>query len=217
MMKPVQARIPPTGSSGAWLARRSDGHRLHAGVDLLGPVGTAVLAPEPGTIVLVYRASTPSESPSHSSPRGWTGYGPRGVVLRGESGAFHNLAHLGTIETSEGSVLREGARIGTIGQTSTPHAHWEVRRQQGPTGGAAIVEICGDPAAWLAGRWEGWDGRCPALPVNDNRTPRACRPGFRGPAPRPFPPPFPERRAVPSYEVIPSELVRSEEGSHGSR
>lgn len=167
-MRPVAARIPPTGS-GAWLARRSDGHRLHAGVDLLGPGGGAVVAPESGVVRVVFASSRPTE-PRRSSPAGWSGYGPKGLLMHGDSGAWHLLAHLGTVERLPGSVLAEGDRLGTIsGELSTPHCHWEVRAQSGPTGGAAIVEICADPAEWLAGRWVGYDGRCPVVPTDDQR------------------------------------------------
>jgi murein DD-endopeptidase MepM/ murein hydrolase activator NlpD len=211
-VKPVQARIPSTGS-GAWLASRSGGARLHAGVDLLGPVGTPVVAPEAGTVVLVYSAATPTQ-PRRSAPPGWSGYGPKGLLLRGNSGACHNLAHMGAVEIGEGSVVTEGARLGTIGATETPHLHWEVRAQSGPTSGAAIVEVCADPGAWVAGRWEPWDGRCPVAPEDTPRTPRACRPGWRGPAPRPFPRPLPRLIQARCYEVNPRELVRG--GSYGS-
>lgn len=213
MVKPVPARIPPTGS-GAWLARRSDGHRLHAGVDLLGPGGREVVAPESGVVRVVFTSSRPVD-PRRSSPPGWAGYGPKGVLMHGDSGAWHLLAHLGSVEVSPSSVLTEGQRVGTIsGELSTPHCHWEVRAQAQPTGGAAIVELCADPAAWLEGRWVPWDGRCPALPTDDQRTPRACRPGWRGPAPRPFPRPARVHRPGPLFEL---ERPEGEGGSHGSR
>jgi len=121
---------------------------------------------------------------------------------------FHLLAHLATVERGEGSVLEEGARVGTIsGALDTPHVHWECRSMLQPPAGVAVVEVCASPAAWLAGRWEPWDGRCPAVPVDDARTPRACRPGHRGPPPPPFPVPRPRSIVVvPSYEVDPHEL-----------
>lgn len=148
------------------------------------------MAPESGTIRVTGTAATPTQ-PRRSSPPGWSGYGPKFVLLAGDSGTFHLLAHLGEVRVTNGQRVEEGAVLGTIGETSSPHVHWEVRTRPQPSGRAAVVEICGDPEAWLEGGWDGWDGRCPAHPVNDARTPRACRPGWRGPAPSPFHPPAP--------------------------
>jgi len=195
---PLPSGHLPRPGSGSWLASRSDGHRLHAGVDLLGPVGSPVVAPEDGTVVVVASASTPSDATRRSAPAGWAGYGPRAVLIHGLSGTYHLLAHLrdGGMTLATGAHVREGQQVGEIGVTSTPHLHWEVRTLPQPPSGVATVEVCGDPAEWLAGVWSPWDGRCPPEPANDVRTPRACRPGWRGPAPDPFPRPRPEAVAV---------------------
>lgn len=190
-MQPLAGHFPELPRAGAWCAARSDGARLHAGVDLWGPVGREVVAPEAGTVVLVGSANVPSDTTHRSSPRGWAGYGPELAVMRGDSGAFHLFAHLGNVVVREGARLAMGAPIGTVGRLDHPHLHWEVRSQLQPTQGAAVVEVCADPEAWLAGHWRPWDGRCPAHPSNTTKTPRACRPGWRGPTPPPFPPPGP--------------------------
>lgn len=134
----------------------------------------------------------------------------------GDSGAFHLLAHLGTVAVRVGQRLALGELIGTIGRTSSPHLHWEVRSRLQPTGAAAVVEVAADPEAWLEGRWAPWDGRCPSHPGNTTRTPRACRPAWRGPAPLPFPPP-----GAPSLELVPMVgdpthvHLHNPEGAHG--
>jgi len=183
----VPARIPALPSAGAWLAERSDGHRLHAGVDLGGAPGTPVLAPESGRVVRVVRASRPSE-PRASTPAGWAGYGPMALVLQGDSGAYHLLAHLGSVEVARGATVSEAEQLGTIGELAHgSHCHWEVRAREQPSGGAAVVEVAADPGAWLDGNWSPWSGECPLVPDTTRDTPRACRPGRAGPAPRPFP------------------------------
>jgi len=188
MRLPVERGHLPRPGSGSWLASRSDGHRLHAGVDLVVPVGTAVLAPEAGVVKVVVEAARPTE-PRRSSPPGWSGYGPRAVVIQGADGVYHLLAHMGTVDVRVGQAVSEGASIGTVGVTSTPHLHWETRSRLQPIGRAAVVEICADPGSWLNGEWRAWDGQCPTSPVDDVRTPRCCRPGWVGPAPDPFPRP----------------------------
>lgn len=213
MMRPIERRIPRTGS-GMWCAARSDGHRLHAGVDLLAPVGTDVRAPEGGTIAVTAIAATPTQ-PRRSSPAGWSGYGPKCVLLRGDSGTYHLLAHLGEVLCVVGQRVAEGDVLGKVGVTSSPHCHWEVRSRPQPIGRAAVVEICGSPEAWLAGGWEAYDGRCPAHPVDDARTPRACRPSWRGPAPDPFPRPVPRPIRVTGPKVRTRRRRVGEEVSDG--
>lgn len=161
----------------AWLAERSEGARLHAGVDLTGRPGTPVFAPEAGRVVLVLADANNTE--------GWRGYGPGVVLLHGESGAFHNLAHV-IPQCSVGDIVQPGAQLAV--QSELRHVHWEVRATRWPTQGRAVVEDCADPLAWLRGELVRWDGRCPRVPGNTTKTPRACRPSWRGPRPAPLVP-----------------------------
>ena len=181
---PVPSRIPTRGL-GAWLARRSDGHRLHAGVDLrmgaAGPTSVCV-APEAGTVRIVGTASRPSE-PRMSMPPGWAGYGPQFVVMEGDSGRFHMLGHLNRVQVRAGDRVSAGDVISTHG-SAVAHCHWEVRTMQQPRGDATVT-ITLDPGAWLRGEDVPWhEGQCPESPVNDQRTPRACRPGVARRVPR---------------------------------
>lgn len=192
---------------GRWLARRSDGARLHAGVDLGAPVGTPVVAPENGVVV--------ASIPDADAVVGWRGYGPGVVVIRGaESGVFYNLAHVAPI-ASEGDIVQRGAQVATVGQLGGPHVHFEVRARLQPRDGAAVVEDCADPIAWCErGEVVRWDGRCPERPVNDARTPRACRPAWRGPRPAPlFPWPTPAPASSPTSSPAPASSPASSPAS----
>lgn len=182
---PVRGGAPVTGRR-AWLAERSNGARLHAGVDLTGRPGSPVFAPENGRIVQVY--------PDADAVPGWRGYGPGVVLMQGESGAYHNLAHV--IPTcAPGDVVQAGAQVAT--QSDLRHVHWEVRAVPVPTGGRAVVEDCADPLAWQRGELVRWDGQCPRVPGDTARTPRACRPAWRGPRPAPLVPwPAPVARSA---------------------
>jgi len=108
---------PKQGPHGTW----------HWGVDLPNPPTNDVVAPEKATIVELWRNNT--------SPN-FAGYGPGGVLLRGQSGLFHLLGHLdpGASSWSKGLTFQPGERVGQTAPTgsagvgaATPHVHWEVR------------------------------------------------------------------------------------------
>lgn len=172
---PIEGARIPTRGLGAWLARRSEGRRLHAGVDLAMRADTPCRAPESGEVVEVFESNRPlPNAPRFSRPPGWSGYGPRGVLMRGDSGVWHLLAHLDTVLVTDRQRVTEGETVG-VGSV-VRHVHWEVRTQARPTGGAAVVEVTVDPGAWLRGQLVPWSGQCPENPSDTRDTPRACRP-----------------------------------------
>ncbi len=174
------AALPREGSARAWLAERSDGARLHAGIDL-GRQGNDVKAPEAGIVWGVIDASYASDEPRYSHPGGWAGYGPRVVVLEGDSGAWHVLAHVDEPAVRVGERVGIGQRIAVVADRGN-HLHWEVRSRTKPPRGMATVEVALDPVAWVAGRIQVWSRAvhgCPPNPGETTRTPTACRPGAR--------------------------------------
>lgn len=181
------ARQPAPFTPRGWLGERSDGHRLHAGVDL-GHAGADVVAPEAASVEVIADASYAERVPRFSRPSGWSGYGPTAVVLAGASGRWHLLAHLDReLAVGLGDVVLPGQLIGTVARIGS-HVHWEVRERATPPRGVATVEVALDPLAWLDGRSEPWTPAvCPTHPTDDERTPRACRPG-RTSSPRELPP-----------------------------
>jgi murein DD-endopeptidase MepM/ murein hydrolase activator NlpD len=177
---PPLKNYAPIAGRRAWLADRSEGARLHAGVDLASRPGTPVVAPADGRVVRVVRDA--------DATTGWRGYGPAVVVVRDDEGAQHVIAHVSNDHhlAARGDIVRAGARIGTVSRLA--HVHWEVRATERPPAGVAIVEIAADPIAWLSGRIVRWDGRCPPRPSDTARTPRECRPSWSGPRPAPVVP-----------------------------
>lgn len=101
---------------GAW--------RMHTGVDLIAPEGTAVLAVNVGRVQRVDQID---------------GYGL--TVLIDHGGGWSSLyAHLQRASVSPGEALRAGQPLGSVGRSgnaSTPHLHLEVRQRQ-PQGPVAI-------------------------------------------------------------------------------
>jgi murein DD-endopeptidase MepM/ murein hydrolase activator NlpD len=101
-----------------WRYSESRGRwRMHAGVDLIVPAESAVLAALPGTTRLVDDVS---------------GYGLTVVIDHGD-GWLTLYAHLLDVAVVPGQGVSSGERIGRVGQTgraTTPHLHFELRRQR---------------------------------------------------------------------------------------
>lgn len=123
----LPAPVPGTSESGwAWplLPNISSmfglrHNRLHAGLDLLAPTGTAIIAARGGTIV---RASR------------YYGYGNLVVIDHGD-GTQSWYGHLSRIIAREGEAVAQGDTIGLAGATgkaSAPHLHFEIRQDGAP-------------------------------------------------------------------------------------
>jgi len=140
------------GSHGAWLEIRStpaDGSCgvsgypcRHPGIDVAGTAGTPVVAPESGTVALV--------GDGNSAP--YVGYGPWFVIVQGDSGKFHLLAHLDPASAGAapiGSPVTAGQMIGFT--SSANHTHWEVRAKAAPDYASGEDNFSNnvDPLGWL--------------------------------------------------------------------
>jgi len=194
------AHYAPVVARRQWLASRSDGQRLHAGIDLAAAPGTVVSSPEAGRVVLVQTNANGTNA--------WRGYGPAVVIIEGASGLFHRLTHL----ADEGILVRPGDILASAGVpvgriSSLAHTHWEVMTRPRRTEPYATVELSLDPLAWIVGELVQYDPArhpCAPHPGRTARTPRACRVGYRGslaPAPGPrggsaVPIPIPTRAPV---------------------
>ncbi len=85
----------------------------HAGVDLAGPAGRPVVAPNRGRVVLI----------DETRLRGNL------VVLDHGLGVFTTYAHLSAVEVEVGQLVERGqplARVGSTGLSTGPHLHWEL-------------------------------------------------------------------------------------------
>jgi hypothetical protein len=88
--------------------------RLHAGVDIAAPAGSPVLSVADGVVT---RAGEDG------------GFG-RFVEVRQAGGLVSIYAHLGSIQTHAGALIRGGEQLGRIGSTGSStgaHLHFEIR------------------------------------------------------------------------------------------
>jgi peptidoglycan hydrolase-like protein with peptidoglycan-binding domain len=151
---PVRFYRPVVGPIGdRFGAPRDGGARRHSGLDFPVPYGTRVGASGVGTTVFAGRNTG--------------GYGNL-VVIQHRLGYTTWYAHLSRITTWVGEQVQGGTRIGYVGSTGNstgPHLHWEVRLNNVPidpipyllagtasrvNGGVAAK--CADPDAYRAAR-----------------------------------------------------------------
>lgn len=88
--------------------------RMHEGIDMAGPTGTAVYATGDGVVTFASRQS---------------GYGNL-IKIKHELGTETRFAHLSRIRVKQGQRVSQGDLIGDMGNTGRstgPHLHYEVR------------------------------------------------------------------------------------------
>jgi murein DD-endopeptidase MepM/ murein hydrolase activator NlpD len=117
----------------SWQATRGGG-RLHAGVDLISPAGTPVVAAASGTL-------TRQTTDGARSGNAWW--------LTTPAGTYFFYAHLGSFANglSVGSRVQAGDVIGSVGSTGnavSPHLHFEIH----PSGAGPVNPYS---AIWMIG------------------------------------------------------------------
>lgn len=114
---PIAIPAPITSIFGWRVHPISGNTRLHTGTDLGAPLGTPVLAALTGRVIMA---------------EFFGGYG-LAVALEHNAGAQQTLyAHLSEIFVKPGEIVKQGAvlgRVGSTGNSTGPHLHFEVRQQ----------------------------------------------------------------------------------------
>lgn len=130
---PVKNKYKVTSGFGIRKHPISGKRSAHLGVDLVtGKAKEPIIAPESGTVL---------EARKSTAPGGGYGYY---VKLKGDSGFVHLMAHLmaDSFQVKAGDKVEQGQKLGTMGTTGNStgiHCHWEVRWKLKPT----------DPIKWL--------------------------------------------------------------------
>jgi len=99
---------------------------FHTGIDLAMPLGTPVFAAADGVVVLA--------RPMTDGAGMLVGYGNY-VIIQHDTGLKTLYGHLLTIGVKEGDVVHRGQLIGLVGSTGNstgPHTHFEVRIENSP-------------------------------------------------------------------------------------
>ncbi len=111
-IRPAKGRI--SGVYGSQRILNGEPRAPHYGLDIAAPVGTPVIAPAAGVVVLA--------EPDHYS----TG---RTVLIDHGHGIFSALIHMHSIAVKVGQQVKAGDPVGTIGATGRatgPHLDWRV-------------------------------------------------------------------------------------------
>lgn len=128
---PMSAQYSHSNTYGSSGPHWKSGHR---GVDYSAPQGAAVFAASSGRVVSI------------GSDAGWAG--SEAVKVKGDDGYYYVYGHLAGNRVSNGDLVREGQRIGSVGSlgnSTGPHLHFEVRT--GPNYGSDV-----DPRPFIKGK-----------------------------------------------------------------
>lgn len=95
------------------------GKKLHAGIDFAAPQGTDIYAAEAGVVIVA---------------QVWSGYG-NAVIIDHGNGLWTLYGHIrnGGIKVEKGDSVKKGqkiAEVGSTGNSTGPHLHFEVRKNQ---------------------------------------------------------------------------------------
>lgn len=105
---------PVTGVYGSQRTLNGEARQPHYGIDYAGPVGTPVVAPAPGVVVL-------AEADLY--------YTGGTLILDHGHGLTSAFLHMSKVEAKLGETVARGQRIGAIGATGRatgPHLDWRI-------------------------------------------------------------------------------------------
>jgi len=115
---------------------------FHTGIDLAVPLGTPVFAAADGVVMLA--------RPMADSNGTLVGYGNY-VIIQHDAGLKTLYGHLLTIGVKEGDIVHRGQLVGLVGSTGNstgPHTHFEVRIENSPVNPMQMLpDLAPQPAA----------------------------------------------------------------------
>jgi murein DD-endopeptidase MepM/ murein hydrolase activator NlpD len=119
---------------------------FHTGIDLAVPLGTPVFAAADGVVMLA--------RPMADSTGTLVGYGNY-VIIQHDAGLKTLYGHLLTIGVKEGDIVHRGQLVGLVGSTGNstgPHTHFEVRIENSPVDPMQMLpDLAPQPAAPIPG------------------------------------------------------------------
>ncbi len=101
--------------------RKKGKRRVHKGIDIAAPKGTAVYASHHGTVIYAGRK--------------FLGFG-KFIIIESDDGRWGTFySHLFKIRVKQGQRVEQGEKIGDVGRTGRAtgyHLHFEVRKDREP-------------------------------------------------------------------------------------
>ncbi len=118
---PIQGNYRISSNFGTRVHPITGKRHTHTGMDFAAPQGTSIYAAESGVVTVA---------------RAMSGYG-NAVIIDHGNGLWTVYAHIrnGGIKVSEGDSVKKGqkiAEVGSTGNSTGPHLHFEVRKNQVP-------------------------------------------------------------------------------------
>lgn len=117
---------------------KEGGRRRHAGIDLSAPRGTLIHAAHPGRVI--YAGS------------GYKGYGKLVIIEYNDRWATF-YSHCQKFFVKEGDSVEQGAVVAAVGRTgraTSPHLHFEIRRDKIPINPLDFLPTLGEPPSLAA-------------------------------------------------------------------
>lgn len=126
---PIDTKHRVTSNYGVRVHPISKVEKKHNGIDFGAPSGTSIYAAEAGVVIL-------SEY--------WSGYGNCVIIDHG-NGLWTLYAHIknGGLLVSEGDTVKRGDKIALVGSTGNstgPHLHFEVRKNEVPVNPSSYLQ-----------------------------------------------------------------------------
>ncbi|WP_424766677.1 murein hydrolase activator EnvC family protein [Paenibacillus sp. sgz302251] len=126
---PIKGSYRLTSNFGTRIHPISGKKHTHTGIDFAAPQGTDIYAAESGVVII---AQT------------WSGYGNCVIIDHG-NGTWTLYAHIrnGGIEVDKGDKVKRGqkiAEVGSTGNSTGPHLHFEVRKDEVPVNPSSYLK-----------------------------------------------------------------------------
>jgi murein DD-endopeptidase MepM/ murein hydrolase activator NlpD len=110
----LPAKGPITGVYGSQRVFNGEPRRPHFGLDIAGPVGTAIVAPLDGQVTLAHNDMY---------------YSGGTLIIDHGLGVSSTFIHLSVIDVKQGDVVKKGQKIaemGATGRVTGPHLDWRI-------------------------------------------------------------------------------------------
>jgi murein DD-endopeptidase MepM/ murein hydrolase activator NlpD len=125
----LPAKGPVSGVYGSQRVFNGEPKRPHFGLDIAGPIGTAIVAPIDGVVTLAHNDMY---------------YSGGTLIIDHGLGVSSTFIHLSLIDVKQGDVVKQGQKIaemGATGRVTGPHLDWRINWFKERLDPALLVEL----------------------------------------------------------------------------